>query len=562
MGLLNAYGKYTCFAPTNEAMFEFYKKKGISSLYDIPVDSVKKIVYDHIINGSEVVSADFVEGRLTQLTMSDRYISIDYSTNNNKVIINVNKTSPILEGDIEVHNGVIHSIGEVLNPTEKTIVEALAGETNFSLFFKALLQTGLDQKLTLIEDETYDPNSITVQDEFTGIGSKIMIPTARKYGFTAFIESDSTYATYGINSVEDLKNYAKEVYDQVYPEDAGIEDVTNPKNSLNRFIAYHLLDKQLSYTRLISDYDNTGHSIRIYDMFEYTATMCENTLMEIRTNRFTNESTLINMIQATGEAVRISPTNYDNDAKNGVYHEIDKILTYSRDVISEISSKRIRMDVASFFPEFANNNIRGKVVAAWPSERWIFPQGYIEGVTTAETTSFGYYSSDDRFLDYQGDEIFLSGLYDFEITTPPIPAGTYEIRMGYKVEPVRGAAQLYWDGLPIGIPLDLSIPASDPKIGYQLPGSNPNDPEGYENDKMMHNRGYMKGPASFQPVSTVWFNGTARNNAGYIRKVFGTYTFETTEKHKFSVRAARSGEFMLDFLEFVPLEVLEYEGVD
>lgn len=348
----------------------------------------------------------------------------------------------------------------------------------------------------------------------------------------------------------------------MYPEDAGIDDITDSRNSLNRFVAYHLLDRQLSYSRFIIDYDDTGHSIKIYDMFEYIATMCPNTLLEVRTNRFTNETNLFNMLNSTGEAVRIVTENYDNDAINGVYHEIDKILTYNLDFASELSSKRLRMDAASFFPEFANNNIRGKVYAEHPSERWFFPQGYFDGVTTSEITDFGYYSSDDRFLDYQGDEIFLSGLYEFEITTPPIPAGTYEVRMGFKVEPVRGAAQLYWDGMPVGIPLDLSIPASNPKIGYELPGSNTADPNGYENDKMMHNRGYMKGPASFKAPNDVWFSGNARENSSYIRRVFGIYTFNEAGPHKFGVKAARSGQFMLDFLEFVPLEVIENEGVE
>ena len=34
------------------------------------------------------------------------------------------------------------------------------------------------------------------------------------------------------------------------------------------------------------------------------------------------------------------------------------------------------------------------------------------------------------------------------------------------------------------------------------PGTDPADPDGYENDKMMRNRGYMKGPASFKVINT------------------------------------------------------------
>lgn len=563
MGLLNAYGKYTCFAPNNEAMHAFYKSTGRTSIEEFPFDSIKKIVYDHIIRGSVLTSEFFVEGRLNEQSMSERFVSTTFqSFASGDLTIKVNKTSPILESDIEVHNGVIHAIGEVLKPTDKTLVEALSADKKFGLFNDALIATGLYEKMLLVEDKSYDPNALTTENEFTGVGSKIRIPKSRKYGFTVLVESDLTFEHHGITNISELSAYASNVYDLVYPEDAGISDVTNPRNSLNRFVAYHLLDKQLSYSRFIIDYDNTGHSIKTYDMYEYIATMCPNTLLEVSTKRVLNETNLFNFISETGEAVRIVSTNYDNDAINGVYHEIDNLLVYDVQVASEMSSKRLRLDGASFFPEFANNGIRGKVFASYPSERWIFPQGYIKGLWTSETTEFGYYSSDDRFLDYQGDEIFLSGLYEFELTTPPIPAGTYEVRLGYKVESKRGAAQLFWDGLPTGIPLDLSIPANDPRIGYVRPGENPSDPFGYENDKMMRNRGYMKGPASFSVGNTIWFSGTARNNSSYLRRILGIYTFHEAGTHQFAVKAARSGEFMLDFLEFVPVEAIETEGID
>jgi hypothetical protein len=88
---------------------------------------------------------------------------------------------------------------------------------------------------------------------------------------------------------------------------------------------------------------------------------------------------------------------------------------------------------------------------------WVFPKGYIKRLKASETTRFCYLNAYGGYLDYQGDEVYLKGMYDFEIETPPIPAGTYEIRFGYQPTGGRGAAQLYWDGVPCGIPLDLRI---------------------------------------------------------------------------------------------------------
>lgn len=573
LGLLNAYGKYTCFLPDNNAMRKLYEAKGKSSLDDFPLDTLKKIVFDHIIKDFIVTSDKFVDGFLPNLTMSGRFIKISYGSVDGSLVYKVNTTAVITQKDIDLHNGVVHALGEALVPTENTLFEAIAKDTKFSLFVEALIETGLNEQLAPIKDDNYSPGSL--YDEFNGayngIGGLIRVPKERKYGFTALMESDSIFNKNNINNLDDLKDYAKEVYDDIYPEDDGITDPKDRKNSLNRFVAYHLINKKLSSKLFIEKYDNTGqfyeskgetHSIKTVDMFEYIETMCPNTLIEVRTYRPTNEYNIFNMIEETGDAIRLTD-DFDNDAVNGAYHEIDNILVYSAAIDRMLSSKRLRMDAASFFPELTNNNIRlGHSSADYVDIEWYFPNGYIDRVKTGGTTRLQYITADDRFCDYQGDEVFLAGMYDFEVTTIPIPAGTYEVRFGYQPTGYRGAAQLYWDGQPTGIPLDLRLWADDPKIGYVLPGMDPADLEGFENDKMLRNRGYMKGPASFKVIKTDWYSGSsARMSPNAIRRILGIYTFTEAGTHTFKVKAVRSGQFMFDYLEFVPLEVLEYEDI-
>ena len=576
MGLLNAYGDYTCFLPDNNAMHQFYQSKGKNALNDFSVAELKKVAFDHIIKNFAITTEDFVEGFLTKQTMSGRYVDIGISTDETGLVYTINSTSKILEKDIEVHNGVIHSINEVVSPTDNTLVEAISNDENFSLFFSALQATGLDQDLSPVKDDSYVPDAAWVARENAGEiynYARVRIPRERKYGFTALMESNATFAQHGINNLDDMKAYAKSAYDAMYPEDASISDVTNRKNSLNRFIAYHLLNKKLPMRLFVEKYDNTGmnyestgetHSIKVVDMFEYLETLCPNTLMEVRTLRTSNEYNVFNMIPSTGKAIRLTD-NFDNDALNGVYHEIDDILVYNIDVERMISTKRLRMDVSSFFPEFVNNNIRignSHVGGGLYSERWFLPNGFVDRIKASSSTEVHYFNADDRFMDYQGDEMFLLGLYDFDITTITIPPGTYEVRFGYQPTGGRGVAQLYWDGVPTGIPLDLRLSATDPDIGYVLPGTDSRDPEGFENDKAMRNRGYMKGPASYKVIAEWWYSGaSARMEDQVLRRVLGIYTFDKYSTHTFSVKAVKSGEFMFDYLEFVPLEVFEYEDI-
>ena len=556
LGLVNTYGKYTLFAPTNEAMFKYYELKGKHSLRDFQADTLKKIAYDHLIKDYAIKTENFIDGLLPYSTMSDRFVSVSSRLNNNAFFFYINNNSAILKKDIEVSNGIIHEIDHVIDPTLLNIVQAIASNPRFSILAKALKETHLVDSLKLTRDYLYNPKDYNyIQLNWQGGGSKDEIPLSRKYGYTALLESDETLKKYGINSYEDLKAYAEQ---HVYTgnNDEISTDVTDRRNPLNMFMAYHLIERKITATKFIDAYD-CDHMLKQFDMYEYIETMCPNTLIEIKKERSSGETNLINKSRETGDAIRIIAK--DSDAINGVYHEIDKMLIYDNKAVAEMSTKRIRMDGASFFSEITNNNMR--YYDKKNPRSWVFPPNYIKRLTCTKDTRFCYLNACDGYLDYQGDEIFLAGMYEFSMITPPVPAGTYEVRFGYQPTAWRGAAQLYWDGVPCGIPLDLRISASDPLIGYIEPGTDSEDLVGLENDKMMRNRGYMKGPNTYKaPVG--YGQKIARQSNAVLRRVLGTYKFDKAQNHVFKVKAVRSGQFMMDFLEFVPVEMLETEGID
>ena len=565
MGLLNSYGAYTCFAPSNEAMKTFYLSKGKKSLKGFTLDSLKLIAYDHIISGAVVMYSNFIVGRLQNLSMSDRYLSISFSATGGAF---VNNTSLITQKDIVVHNGVIQKINQVLNPTRSGIVDAISKDSTFTIFYKALIATGLADSLLKIKDDSY--NALKYADLITvPLDSKLwyyqQVPPSRKYGYTVLMEGNSTMKENGITDLASLKTYAATIYNQMYPADAAITDITNRSNSLNRFIAYHLINKQLSYSKFIDAYD-TDHMIKTRDTYEYIETMCPNTLMEIKKDRLKSQSIfLINYNSESQKFIQIDKTYYDKDATNGVYHKIDGMLVYDVNEDAELSSKRLRFDAASFFPELANNNMRGLGMTL-PNLQFRLPRGYIDRISSSEQTVISYLTPYYMYQDYQGDEIFLGAttgnLYDFSVVTPPVPAGTYEVRFGYLTNGKRGVAQLYMDNVPAGVPLNLNTNATDAAIGYESPGSILSDPFGFENDKMMRNRGYMKGPADYKVPQTGWTYGeNARYCDASLRKIMGTYTFRTAGNHVLSVKGLSGGEFMFDYLEFVPTSALESEDI-
>lgn len=566
-GFLNSYGSYTCFVPTNEAMRSFYKLKGKQSLSEFTPDSLKQMAYDHLINGSTVLAVDFGRGILPVLSMSDRSLLISYKDSGTYI----NKESRIIQKDILVHNGVIHRIDKNLDPIRDGVVLVVSKDTTFRLFYKALEATGLVDSLLKTVDESYslNPEQIASLEAAvqTSIASERHAPTARKYGYTLLMESDKTFREHGIVDLNSMKEYAKSVYDVVYPADAQIEDITDRRNSLNRFIAYHLIDKQISNSKFINDY-YTAHMSRAVDMYEYIEPMCPNTLIEVKFDRLSQTGNHFNTNMETGEAIHLVPGNNDIQSGNGFYHEIDDLLTYNTDVVNNLSSKRLRFDIASIFPELTNNNMRGR-----PSDnnallyRNAIPKGYLGKLDCTEQTVVCYSNAHDLLMNYQGDEVFLTvqnnKLYDFTFTTPPVPKGTYEIRFGYQSNGRRGVAQFYVDGIPTGVPINLNTVGSNFQIGWEKPGTIADDPAGFLNDKMMRNRGYMKGPNSYKAVVDSWYKGkSARENESNLRKILGIYKFTEDGTHRIMVKGLSAGQFQIDFIEFVPTNILENEDIN
>ena len=476
LGLLNAYGEYTCFIPTDEAMYQMYKDKGVTSFEELKEnlrpDELLKMAYDHVIKDAALKDANFNEGIILNKTMSDRFVSLTSEKLATEGYYYVNNKSAIINLNVECHNGIVHVIDAAIQPTENNLAEAIEMNGRYTVFTAAMKECMLDLLITEYEDETYDPEQYEslLSDKPSSNNGDAVLPEKRKYGYTMFVLSDSLlekkYSIAGENALDQLKALAKEVYDPVYPADASITDPTDRRNSLNRFISYHMLDRLVTKRLLIdvyTDQNRNRNHIPSEQMHEYLETMLENTLMSI-SYLSSQRSNLINYNQFTDQHVSLLAT--DGQAVNGVYHELDSYIAYDRAYQQAIASKRLRLNVASFFPELTNNGYRGNSTSyTSPSNHTIlFPSGYLERMSYRDYTKVMYLTTNEDYCDYQGDEFFLVGTYEFDITTPPIPEGSYEVRFGYQPTGARGVAQLYWDNKPIGIPLDMTINASNPTL--------------------------------------------------------------------------------------------------
>jgi uncharacterized surface protein with fasciclin (FAS1) repeats len=542
--LLAVYGHYTCFIPSDSAFNVYFQEKGIS-YESLTKEDKTNIVYNHIIRGQNqnFMTRNFSEGALSAANMNNRFMVISYEKNGEEAnTILVNKVAKITVPDVELHNGVIHVIDHVLVPSEESVGSLLSTLAQYSLFAKAMELTHLGDSMRETYDMSYKNPYSTEYVNVLGYTMKTL--HQKKLGYTVFAEPDSVFHAAGINTIDDLMAFSERYYGS---KDEG--DYTSRNNALNKFVSYHLLNRQMSTNSFIYTGRNTS-STYMDKRFEYYETMLQYRLMEIKAGNKINT-------QKSGESVTLNENASNISAANGFIHCLNNILVYDENIMrNDVLNKRIRFDAFAIAPEMTNNNIRWHLV---DNDSYTMPGDYCgDYFKFNDATKFIMWGS-ESWNDYQADEISLRGWYDFTVRMLPVPPGTWEIRLGYSVRDWGGLAQIFIDNKIIGIPVDFVTKGSDPKIGF-VKDSETSD-NGVENDKMMRNRGYLKGPASAYNAN---YYTSLRDAEGNLRLILDTRSFQDYAPHYMRAKNIQSenGEFHFDFIEYCPVNLIENEDRD
>lgn len=282
--MLNSYGTYTLFAPTNDAFGTYLNSKGLSSISAIDKSELRNILLYHLY-AAYYPSSTFINGSLPSMTALKEYVAMDLSQGLNKATLNT--TTNVIRYDMMGTNGVCHGIDGVLFPPPNTVYELLKKNSSFSIIAKALEVTEL--KSLLNQTETI----------VNGVSTKVR--------YTMFVEPDSIFRKNGINT-----------FDELATKYSHNKDYTNPDDSLNIFIRYHII----SSNKFISDFkDEYLESLSLNNYLVFSITP------DVALNRRT-----ISYVGPDGKpAVREIKTKilseYNNVlAKNGVIHAVNKLF--------------------------------------------------------------------------------------------------------------------------------------------------------------------------------------------------------------------------------------------
>ena len=419
---LNAYGAYTLFAPNNDAIKLYLTSLGKTSVDQVDVAVLKDMVRIHLLSDT-IRSNQFTDGKLPSLTMYGQYLITGAVNTAGVTKIVVNRQANIIQSDIKVGNGIIHSIDHVLMPAKFTVAQLIENNPKYAIFTQALKETGLYDTLNILPTNNPKAN--------------------RKY-LTALAESDSVMNVAGFSTYAALK--------------ARLCKTGNPKNttdSLYLFMAYHIMTD----AKYLADIASSQSQVTLAPM-------------EILSTSLVGTTILINDVTFMGvhePGVPMDRKNSDNSATNGVQHSL-----LSHIVLKVRKPVRVDWDVADF-PEMRkqasifrksttvvnfNNQTSSPAYPiadyTWQTMSMAFGVHY-SWSTSGSTTNYALYS-DIILIDLGGPN--RPSWYEFR--TPLIVKGQYKVWVGYRNQKASSGSvcinQVLVDGNPMAKLLEFTTP--------------------------------------------------------------------------------------------------------
>ena len=398
------------------------------------------------------------------------------STSASAQFVIVDDELPVLASDIDkITYEENDRFSELLLPA------CLANNPKTTIFSQALQLTGLADTLQAWNYDNYHRDEEKYKFQYGYTTQSSFFNEFRFKMFNVFVETDSVYAAKGIHNLEQLKAYAKQVYDEAFPEDVSVNDPTDRRNSLNRFVSYHILGNGCSNKFLTvcngKKYDAFWLDIDMADMSAWYATLMSHAALKCSYPMGDNSGLYINR-----RGIQDGPDKYgkqvrgakiladgeqglDHKCFNGYYFYIDDVLAYDKTAREEVLGSELwRVDFKTLSPDIMNDvdMICGDFdpydsMGGGPDEyhdpgigwdhvyKWDCME-HIKGDITKDSQGLVATRARMYYCYWQGDAAFAIGDYDMTIKLPPLPAGEWEVRLGTYVEYVNSVARIFLNG--------------------------------------------------------------------------------------------------------------------
>ena len=278
---------FTAFVPNNEAMREFYQRRGVDSLPQLSQEYMRQFVLYHTVKDSILPDAFVMKKSVTNLNGDVLSIAID-SVNAGHATLN--GEGHIYEMGISAYNGKIYTLSRAMTPLVETVYDRIADSGTSSIMVGALRATGWDRKLSVVVDTTLNEERQRV---------------ITHYYYTVLNVTDATFQKAGIGSLEQLQ--AKLL--------ANDKEGLTADSLLREYVGYHILQNQYTTNELGtmsgSDVTRIWSSSATNQVFTVTV----DTLATTEAAKYT--------LNASAQSARFVPETSNVLSKNGYVHELD-----------------------------------------------------------------------------------------------------------------------------------------------------------------------------------------------------------------------------------------------
>lgn len=181
---------FSAFVPNNEAMYEFYKRRGVDSLKNLSADYIRSFVLYHTVKDS-ILPEDFINKKyVTNLIGDDVTVNLD-SVNAGQATLN--SEGQVIQMGIPAYNGNVYVLSKAMTPLVETVWGRLEENGASTIMQQAIEAVGFSKALNTISDTTFVNGSAQVN----------------KYFYTLLNVTDAVFAKAGITSLDVLKQTLK-----------------------------------------------------------------------------------------------------------------------------------------------------------------------------------------------------------------------------------------------------------------------------------------------------------------------------------------------------------------
>lgn len=500
---------FTALVPTNEAMQEFYTRRGVSSLEELTPDYVRHFVLYHTVSDSIAIDKFVTMDEIINIEGEPMSVWIDPDNAGQAVLGNEGR---ITEMGLSASNGKIYVLSSVLTPLVETLVDRVTEQGNSSIMLQALEASGWKKELNTIADTTV----------IEGISQ------VRKRYYTLLNVTDETFSAAGISSLDALS--AK----LVSLDTRGL----TPDSLLREYVAYHIMQNSYRLADLAGGEGEVSSRLLGSNARNQIMSIDYDGTVDVLENRFT--------FNAQGTSASFVPGACDIQGKNGYVHNLTSWLPVWEPLQTEVI-----WDLADYSDIKAAVTSAGMSYApATPTDKdykiglgngvYTYEMGeggkgstsYSEGVSYVTPKSIRLPSSANPDIvsaeGYRNDFIVFNVGYmgSVSVKTPVLVKGKYRIELCYYYSTGLNFVRTQGSGSNGGL-ICLSFDGRDDVKDYLNP--------------------YKQIPSSV----TGFYHST----------IFNEVTFDETSDHVFNMivmdpAASTSSSFYLafDYIRFVPID--------